>query len=215
MGEAAPPSIDDADTPAVDPDAPTAAHPGGAEVDELEDEVDELVDEIDELVDDRPRFVRFALGDHELLVDVTEVGEVLVAGPVTRLPGAADAIVGVTSVRGRIVAVVDVSGALGAPTPSRRERFLVVATADGPVAIVVDRVDAVVPADVDPVPHLAPEADGASPPSPLVTATAMIDGRRIPIIDAPAAIGAAIDPASATDDEPSGSTVVGSVAGAS
>lgn len=138
--------------------------------------------------DDRPRLVRFWLGGRELLVDVAAVREVLVPGPVTRLPGSAAAIAGVTSVRGRIVAVVDASGALGAPGPATPDRFLVVTTPEGPVALVVDRVDAVVAATVD---------AGQGPAAPLVVGTATVDGRTIPVIDPIALVHAAIAPTSA------------------
>ena len=151
--------------------------------------------------DHRPRLVRFVMGGHDLLVDVASVLEVLVPGPVTRLPGSADAIAGVTSVRGRIVAVVDPSGALGASAPTGRERFLVVSTPGGPVALVVDRVDAVVAADLD------SEADTGPRPTPdplpgraptegaVVVASATIDGRTLPVIDPIAVLQAAIRPA--------------------
>jgi chemotaxis signal transduction protein len=144
-------------------------------------------------VDDRPRLVRFWLGGRELLVDVAAVREVLVPGPVTRLPGSAPAIAGVTSVRGRIVAVVDASGALGAPASATRDRFLVVAAPEGPVALVVDRVDAVVAAALD------EEPDDASP---VVTASATIEGRTLPVIDPVALVRAAIAPP--TDAAPAG-----------
>lgn len=147
--------------------------------------------------DDRPRLVRFVVGGRELLVDVAGVLEVLVPGPVTRLPGSVPAIAGVTSVRGRIVVVVDASAALATSTPARRGRFLVVATAGGPVALVVDHVDAVVAADleaVDPPPGGPGAADSGGTPSgpPLVVATATIDGRTIPVVDPVAVIQAAI-----------------------
>jgi chemotaxis signal transduction protein len=144
--------------------------------------------------DDRPRLVRFVLGDRELLVDVASVLEVLVAGPVTRLPGAAAAIAGVTSVRGRIVAVVDASEALGTSAPADRERFLVVATPGGPVALVVDRVDTVVAAALDPATQAPTDrrSDDRTSADPLVVATATIDGRTIPVVDPAAVIQAAI-----------------------
>ena len=158
-------------------------------------------DELEPLEDDRPRLVRFALGDQELLVDVASVLEVLVAGPVTRLPGSAPAIAGVTSVRGRIVPVVDASRALGTTVPVTRDRFLVVATPDGPVALVVDRVDAVVAAEVELVADLPERDDGATadgvPPAPLVVATATIDGASFPVVDPAAVIAAAVGVATA------------------
>ena len=152
-------------------------------------------DELEPVEDDRPRLVRFALGDRELLVDVASVLEVLVAGPVTRLPGSAPAIAGVTSVRGRIVPVVDASRALGTTVPVARDRFLVVATPDGPVALVVDRVDAVVAADL-PARDDGATADGVRP-APLVVATATIDGASFPVVDPAAVIAAAVGVATA------------------
>lgn len=195
------------------------AHPP-ADLDEVDevDEVDQVdqVDEVDE-VDDRPRLVRFSLGGRDLLVDVGSVQEVLVARPVTRLPGAVDAVCGVTSVRGRIVAVVDASGVLGTDPPPARRWFVVVTTPSGPVALVVDRVDGVVAADLDPV-DLVDAADVGStadpgPPAvaaPLVVATATIAGTVIDVVDAVAAIAAAIDAGRATGATPSSDAHPGS-----
>ena len=153
-------------------------------------------------LDDRTRVVCFSLGGRDLLVDVTTVQEVLVAGAITRLPGSPAAVAGVTSVRGRIVAVVDASTALGTDPPQARDRFLVVATPGGPVALVVDRVDAVVPADLQPV-------DGAPGTSPLVVATATIAGSILDVVDPVALIEAAV---AATSEAPGGDP--GTAAGA-
>jgi purine-binding chemotaxis protein CheW len=108
--------------------------------------------------DDRPRLVLVTLGGRRALIPVESVLEVLVDAAITRLPGSVPAVRGVTSVRGRIVAVVDPRTT---PAPTGDGHLLVVSTPTGPVALAVDHVHAVVPADAE---APGPIADGAGPP---------------------------------------------------
>ncbi len=150
--------------------------------------VDDAVDDTDDAIDERPRMVRFSIGDRSFLVDVASVEEVLVAATCTRLPGAAPAIVGVTSVRGRIVAVIDPRPLLVPGTvPAPLHRIVVISTSDGAVGIVVDHVDQVVPAE--PAPG---SPDGDRLPAAVVIATAEIDGTVLPVIDPSALVHAAL-----------------------
>jgi purine-binding chemotaxis protein CheW len=137
--------------------------------------------------DDRPRLVQVSLADRRFLMPVEQVREVIVASPPTRLPGSSPAIVGVTSVRGRIVAVVDPRPVLH---PSARSgtagRLVVVDTPDGPVALLVDGVDAVIPADVEPV----ADADGHGPR--CIVGHARVDQVEVAVLDVVAVVAAAV-----------------------
>jgi len=153
-------------------------------------------DDVETPADDRPRLVRFALGERSFLVGVESVHEVLVAGSCTRLPGSAPAILGVTSVRGRIVAVVDPRPLLHPGTlPAGRGWLLVVRTPDGPVGLLVDRVDRVVPAEPEQHTDRADQAIGR----PVVIATAVVDGDRIAVLDPVALVAVAIAAIAAVD----------------
>ena len=167
-------------------------------------------DGIDPATDDRPRMVRFALAERSFLVDAATVLEVLVAEPCTRLPGSAPAIIGVTNVRGRIVAVVDPRPALHPHVVHEPPgRFLVIATPTGPVGLLVDRVDDVIA--VEPEGAVGRSGAAVADRTPangttLVVATATIGTHLVPVID-PLAVIAAVtaapaDPATDTTGVP-------------
>ena len=191
-------------------DAPTSV--GGDRFepsDETDTDTDTGTDVVidDEVVDDRPRWVRFSVAGRRFLVGVESVQEVLVAGPCTRLPGSVPAIVGVTSVRGRIVAVVDPRSVLhGTADRSEPGRLLVVRTPDGPVGLLVDLVDDVVPAEPEGHPGSIDEAD------PLVVANAEVDGDLLPVIDPVAVVARAIAPNDGADrPEPTTMATTGAI----
>ncbi|MCD4691014.1 chemotaxis protein CheW [bacterium] len=86
--------------------------------------------------------VPFALGEEWYAVDIADVVEVVESPPVTRLPGLPDFISGVTSLRGTIISVTDVSRLLGlggsSPTPTRR--LVVIRAAGRTTGLMVDSV---------------------------------------------------------------------------
>jgi purine-binding chemotaxis protein CheW len=121
---------------------------------------------------------RVAGGDYG--VALARVQEVLRPLPVTRLPLGPYAIAGLINLRGHIVPVIDLRLLLGAArtdasTPSGG--FVVVRTAEGPVALLVDAIGDVRRAD-----PLAPPASLATPVSaeadgpPLATNTLAFSG---------------------------------------
>ena len=100
----------------------------------------------------------FRLGGEEYALMVEDVKEVLKNRDLTQVPNAPEYILGVTALRGPILAVIDLSRRLGLPPAARDEksRILVVSSNDEDTGIVVDRVTGVVriqPEDIRPVPE--------------------------------------------------------------
>jgi len=99
----------------------------------------------------------FRLGAEEYAVLVEDVKEVLKNRDLTSVPNAPDYVLGVTSLRGPILPVIDLCTRLGFPAGLRDEksRILVLSLNDEDTGIVVDRVTGVVrihPDAIRPVP---------------------------------------------------------------
>lgn len=89
-----------------------------------------------------PDAVLFTCGGHAFGLPLTAVREVLGPQPLTRLPGCGDAVGGLANVRGRVLTVFDLGGALGIGRSSAREdhRLLLLARGDRQAAFAVDSV---------------------------------------------------------------------------
>jgi purine-binding chemotaxis protein CheW len=110
--------------------------------------------------------VTFALEREEFGVPIRQVREVIRVGDITRVPQARQHVRGVTNLRGRILAVVEIRTRMGLSpaeiTPS--SRIVVVGVHDRTIGILVDRVSQVVKlpaASVAPAPDeiLSPNVD--------------------------------------------------------
>jgi purine-binding chemotaxis protein CheW len=95
----------------------------------------------------------FRLGEEEYAVPVDDVKEVLKNRELTPVPNAPDYILGVTSLRGPILPVIDLCKRLGMPSGLRDEksRILVVTLGEEDAGILVDRVSGVVRINPDAV----------------------------------------------------------------
>jgi purine-binding chemotaxis protein CheW len=92
-------------------------------------------------------YLTFLLGEEAYGVAMARVREVLRAPPVTEVPRAPADVLGVVTIRGEIVAVVDPRRALGLPRAVLEEgagRVVVVDAGEGPCGLLVDRVASVV-----------------------------------------------------------------------
>lgn len=91
----------------------------------------------------------FRLGDLAIGIDVTQVQEVLTRQDATRIPLVSDVIHGLINLRGEIVTTIDLRRRLGLPVgPDDASTMnVVIRTADGPVALVVDAIGDVIAAD--------------------------------------------------------------------
>jgi len=139
----------------------------------------------------------FRLAGGNYGVELARVQEVLRPLPVTRLPLAPPAIAGLINLRGRIVPVVDLQVVLGresaparsADAPASRAvgssgGFVVVRSAEGPVALLVDAIGDVRRADQPPPPSLAAApATGRAPGGPLIARTLALPGELLVVLD--------------------------------
>ena len=107
-------------------------------------------------------FLTFSLGDDLFGVDLARIKEILSLPPITLVPRAARSIVGICSVRGLLVSVMDLRLRLGLETRprTRRARILLVTTDHGEVVgLLVDEVRHVVRLSEDEL-ELAPALGG-------------------------------------------------------
>jgi purine-binding chemotaxis protein CheW len=107
----------------------------------------------------------FRLSGEEYAVMVADVREVLKIRELTRVPNAPDYILGVTSLRGTMLPVIDLCTRLGLKPTERNEkaRIIVISTDDEDVGLIVDGVNSVIkvlPEAIKPAPeHVEQGAD--------------------------------------------------------
>jgi purine-binding chemotaxis protein CheW len=92
------------------------------------------------------QLVTFALDREEFGIPIGQVREVIRVSEITRVPQARPHVRGVTNLRGRILAVVEIRTRMGLPAAeiTPRSRIVVVAVHDRTLGILVDRVSQVV-----------------------------------------------------------------------
>jgi twitching motility protein PilI len=88
------------------------------------------------------RGVGFRVGEHRLVVSLTEIIEILSLPEVTRVPGARAWLLGVASVRGNLLPLIDLKNFLfgEAANIADSSRVLIVRQAGGNVGLLVDEV---------------------------------------------------------------------------
>jgi purine-binding chemotaxis protein CheW len=127
--------------------------------------------------------VTFALDREEYGIPIGQVREVLRVGEITRVPQARTHVRGVTNLRGRILAVVEIRTRMGL-TPAEitpRSRVVVVGVHGRVLGILVDGVSKVVKV---PVTAVAPAPEEVlSPGTDYITGVARWDSRLIVLLD--------------------------------
>lgn len=95
-----------------------------------------------ELSRDVAELLTFWIGDEEFAIDILEIQEILKVPQITPVPRVAAAVLGITSLRGTIVPVVDMRVFLGVERKAsgRESRVLVLQAKGDPVGLLVDRV---------------------------------------------------------------------------
>jgi purine-binding chemotaxis protein CheW len=107
----------------------------------------------------REEYLTFLLGEEEYAVAIGRVREVIKAPPVTEVPRAPAHVLGVVTVRGQVVAVLDPRRRLGLPPAAPGERqgnVVIVDAGEGPCGLLVDRVASVArlpPGSIEPCPQ--------------------------------------------------------------
>jgi purine-binding chemotaxis protein CheW len=131
------------------------------------------------------------LGTRWFAIDVSAIEEVSLKGDVTRVPTAPSHILGVTSLRGRLLTVIGLAQMLGGEGALAREgaatlpRLVVVRHGDLEIAIVAETIGGM----VDRALNLDPER--ARPSCSFVREEFDWQGNRVSLLDVPALIAAA------------------------
>lgn len=90
----------------------------------------------------------FQLGEEVYALELAAIQEVVENQTVHALPGGPAALAGAISFHGRIVPVVDLPLLLGFPTGNRAARIIVLGDEYGPIALTVDRLQAIINLDL-------------------------------------------------------------------
>jgi purine-binding chemotaxis protein CheW len=127
--------------------------------------------------------VTFALDREEFGIPIGQVREVIRVSEITRVPQARPHVRGVTNLRGRILAVVEIRTRMGLPAAeiTPRSRVVVVGVHDRILGILVDGVSHVVKVPTDTVAP-APE-EILSPGTDYITGVARWNSRLIVLLD--------------------------------
>ena len=109
------------------------------------------------LDEDRKKFLGFWLGSGEYAIDIDHVREIVRPPPITEVPRAPAHILGVVTVRGEVIAVLDPRKRLkiSPEPPPPSARIIICDAGEGPTGMLVDGVSQVVrlpPAAIEPRP---------------------------------------------------------------
>jgi len=123
-----------------------------------------IVQEVVAPPQDEVELLTFTLGEERYAIEIGDVAEIVSAQTATRIPNADSGIVGVISVRGSIVTLVDVRSRLKQPAraPSKDSRVIVVRKEGGLMGFEVDRVlrpSKIERATIEPQPVVHPDEE--------------------------------------------------------
>jgi purine-binding chemotaxis protein CheW len=127
--------------------------------------------------------VTFALDQEEFAIPIQQVREVIRVSEITRVPQARPHVRGVTNLRGRILAVIEIRTRMGlAPAEvTSRSRIVVVGVHDRTLGILVDAVSQVVKV---PVTTVTPAPDEVlTPGADYITGVARWNSRLLILLD--------------------------------
>jgi len=127
--------------------------------------------------------VVFSIDEQEYGIDIEKVQEIIRVPVVTRLPGTADYVLGITNLRGSVIPIVDLKKiSLGLSTaPTEESRVIVVEVGEKRMGLVVDEVD-----EVMPVPHdfiVSKELIGTASQAEYLRGVAKVDTRLLYVLD--------------------------------
>jgi purine-binding chemotaxis protein CheW len=124
-------------------------------------------------------YVRVRVAGEQYALPVEHVAEVVELGAVTPVPGASPLVLGLYNLRGEIVSVIDLASVLALTGDGHPTRLLLATDGDRRAGLAIGEV-----LDVGPLHESSPEHDVA-----CVTATAVIDGELLGLLD----VGALLD----------------------
>ena len=93
------------------------------------------------------KYLVFTLPGRRYAVDLAQVAEVEEPPALWPIPGAPACYPGAMNFHGSIVAVMNLAAFLGGPAPQRLEKVIVLDAAVASLALLVERVESIVPAD--------------------------------------------------------------------
>lgn len=148
----------------------------------------------------------FSLAGLSFVVDVRSACEVAVFDEITPVPRAPRHLIGVANLRGTILPIMDICGALGLPESRRPRSVRTLVVRDGSlvVAAVVDSVLGLEPFDAILAPD-SPSAVRARAPRQFVSGWLAWAGEIVPVLDVPqliAALRTAVRAAAPAQEEP-------------
>lgn len=154
--------------------------PGRAETKEAVKETGPEDGEDGSLVD----LLTFNVGKEEFAFRISEVLEIVRVQNITRIPNAKDFLIGITSLRGKIIPVIDLGKRLFlkrvAEGSDKRQKIMILKGPKGPIGVVIDKIKGVVRpslSDISETPPHLPEAE-----MKFIEGVAIIKGRFISII---------------------------------
>ena len=123
-----------------------------------------IVQEVIAPPQDEVELLTFTLGEERYAIEIGDIAEIVGAQTATRIPNADSGIVGVISVRGSIVTLVDVRSRLRQPAraPSKDSRVIVIRKEGGLIGFEVDRVlrpSKIERATIEPQPVVHPDEE--------------------------------------------------------
>lgn len=157
-------------TPSPVPPAPPAETAPGERADAPEtpdsDDAGDAAEGSQEPAEQEIEMLAFLAGTEEYVVPVDRVGEVLTPREITPVPHAEGYLLGVCSLRGTVMPIIDLNQRLGLAARARDERSRIIVVSlgrDDQVGLFVDRVRGVVrflPSSVRPAPETIEQAAG-------------------------------------------------------
>ena len=140
----------------------------------------------------KAELLAFTLVGEEYAIDILEIQEIIKLPEITSLPRIKDFVLGIVSLRGTIVPIVDLRKmmGLGDTEYSRGTRVLVIRSEDEPIGIVVDGVTSVLRIEreaIEPKPRTMQRGS-----SEFFKGVGRVDGRLLIILDAEA-VSLAVD----------------------
>ena len=140
----------------------------------------------------KAELLAFTLVGEEYAIDILEIQEIIKLPEITSLPRIKDFVLGIVSLRGTIVPIVDLRKmmGLGDTEYSRATRVLVIRSEDEPIGIVVDGVTSVLRIEreaIEPKPRTMQRGS-----SEFFKGVGRVDGRLLIILDAEA-VSLAVD----------------------
>ena len=106
------------------------------------------------------QLVSFRVAEEDYGIEITKVREIILMGPITRIPQTPDYVEGVINLRSTVIPIIDLRMRFGLPSQKTTDetRILVVNVDDKTIGVIVDSVDEV----------LRISRDQISPPPPTV-----------------------------------------------